>query len=132
MRGEHQWKQLERREEIRHKRSQTPVSELPESFFSIINPYLDRLKEFVRKVISFAEARGDLAPGQLTTDEVVDATLIDAYGDYLLNPTPGNIQAWLIRLATKQIANEIKQTQFEREHIAHIEEDVPETPPRKK
>jgi RNA polymerase sigma factor (sigma-70 family) len=130
LRGEPHWKQLERREQIRHMKSRTPISELPETFFEIVNPYVGRLKEFVSHVIGFAEARGDLARGQLTVDDVVDATLVDAYGEYLMNPTPGNIQAWLIRLATKQVAAEIKRTQFDRDRMVHIETKIPETPPR--
>ena len=46
-----------------------------------------------------------------------------------MNPTPGNIQAWLIRLATKQLAAEIRRTKFDRERTVHIEDDIPETPP---
>jgi RNA polymerase sigma factor (sigma-70 family) len=130
LRGEPHWKQSERRGQIRHSKSHTPVSELPESFFAIVNPYLSRLKEFVGHVIGFAESRGDLAKGQLTIDDVVDATLVDAYREYLMNPTPGNIQAWLIRLATKQIAAEIKRTRFDRDRTVHLEKKVPETPPR--
>jgi hypothetical protein len=57
LRGEPHWKQIERREEIRHMNSRTPISELPESFFDIVNPYVGRLKEFVSHVIGFAEAR---------------------------------------------------------------------------
>jgi RNA polymerase sigma factor (sigma-70 family) len=130
LRGEPHWKQLERRGQIHHMRSHTPVSEVSEAFFAVVNPYVSRLKEFVSHVIGFAEARGDLARGQLTVDDVVDETLLEAYGEFLRNPTPGNIQAWLIRLATKQVAAEIKRTKFDRDRTVHIEKKLPETPPR--
>jgi RNA polymerase sigma factor (sigma-70 family) len=90
---------------------------------------VDRLKQFVRHVLSFAEARGDLPRGALAPEDIVDATLVQAYSEFVLNPTPGNIQAWLIRLATKQLAAEIRRTKFDRERTVHIEEDIPETPP---
>lgn len=129
VRGEHFWKQFTRREEIRRQKSHTPPSELSETFFAVISPHLDRLKQFVRHVLSFAEARGDLPRGALAPEDIVDATLVQAYSEFVLNPTPGNIQAWLIRLATRQLAGEIKQAKFDREHTVHIEEDIPETPP---
>jgi hypothetical protein len=72
-------------------KSRTPISELPETFFEIVNPYVGRLKEFVSHVIGFAEARGDLARGQLTVDNVVDATLVDAYA---LKVQPVAISRW--------------------------------------
>ena len=130
LRGEPQWKQMERREQIRHNKGRTPISDIPETFFAVINPYLSRLKEFVGRVIDFAESRGDLVPGQLTVQDVVDATLVKAYSEYLMNPTPGNIQAWLIRLATKEVEAEIRQTYFDRNRTVHLETDIPETPPR--
>lgn len=130
VRAESQWKQVKRRDQLRYQRARIPASELSEVFFEVVNPYLNRLKEFVSHVIGFAEARGDLARGQLTLDDVVDAVLVEAYGEFLMNPTPGNVQAWLIRLATKQLAAEIRRTKFDRERNLHIETRVPETPPR--
>src|ERR1700680_213708 len=129
VRGEHFWKQFTRREEIRRQKSHTPPSELSETFFAVISPHLDRLEQFARHVLSFAEARGDLPPGALSPEDIVDATLVQAYREYVMNPTPGNIQAWLIRLATKQLAAEIRRTKFDRERTVHVEEDIPETPP---
>lgn len=130
LRAEHQWKQSERREEIRQKRSRTPVSELPESFFAVVNPFLNRLTEFVGHAIRFAEERGDLARGQLYPEEIVDDTLLEAYAEFVTNRMPGNIQAWLIRLSTKKLAAEIKHNKFDLERTVHIEKDIPETPPR--
>src|SRR5581483_7950903 len=106
-----------------------PVSEIPRSFFDIVNPYVDRLKEFVTRVMNFLEARGDLVQGQLTTDEVVDATLVNAYEEFRNNAMPRNVQGWLIRLATKQLATAVKRTQFERRRMVATEKDIPETPP---
>jgi len=130
LRVERQWKQMKRRDQIRYQKAQIPVSELSATFFDVVNPHLNPLKEFVSHVVGFAEIRGDLARGQLTPDDVVDTVLVEAYGEFLMHPTPGNIQAWLIRLATKQIATEVRRTKCDRERAVHIETHVPETPPR--
>ena len=130
LRGERQWKQIERRDQVRHNRSKIPASELSEVFFEVVKPHLNRLKEFATHVVGLAEDRGDLVPGQLTPDDLVDATLVEAYTEFLMNPTPGNLQTWLIRLATKQLAAEVERTRLDSQRAVHIETDIPETPPR--
>jgi RNA polymerase sigma factor (sigma-70 family) len=126
LRGEGKWKQLERREEIREKRSTTPSSELPETFYAIVQPYLRRLRRFVTDAIGFLTAKGDLPAGEVTSEDIVDAVIVEAYEQYTLDPTPGNIQAWLIRLATKQLARHVARFKKELPGAIESEEGSPE------
>jgi ATP-dependent Lon protease len=49
-----------------------------ERFFSSASQHLDRLYEFVRHQLAYFEAAGDLMPGELTPEDVVDAVLLRA------------------------------------------------------
>jgi hypothetical protein len=46
--------------------------------FSLLTPHLDRLREFLRDQIAYFESAGELVPGELTTQEVLDAVLLRA------------------------------------------------------
>lgn len=131
LRGEQWWKRFTRREKLRRQKIGAPAAEQSsqESFFSIVNPHVSKLNDFVRHVVAFAEARGDLVPGELTPEDVVDAALIEAYVEFVRNPIRGEIRSWLIRHATKVLEREIKRSNAERRRMVHIEEDIPETPP---
>jgi RNA polymerase sigma factor (sigma-70 family) len=100
-----------------------------EAFFSLASQHLSRVYEFVRHQLAYAESVGDLAPRELTPEEVVDAVMLRAYREFVKQPAKREIGNWLIQLAREQIQTEIKRRQSERETTVHIEEDIPETPP---
>jgi RNA polymerase sigma factor (sigma-70 family) len=79
-------------------------------------------------MIAYAEARSDLVSGELTADELVDATLLRAYREFVKDPARGEIKRWLIQLAADELAGKIKQSRWERKHTVYVEERVPETP----
>jgi ribosome-associated translation inhibitor RaiA len=81
MRGERLWKRLARREELRQRKNNAVPFGLPEaeSFFALDNPHLKAVDDFVGHEISYAEATGDLAPGELTAEDIVDAALLRAH-----------------------------------------------------
>ncbi|HYR44520.1 MAG TPA: sigma-70 family RNA polymerase sigma factor [Terriglobia bacterium] len=130
LRREH-WQRPARRQEIRQIKTQAASIEENEReiFFSLITPHLNRLNHFVRHVISYAEAMGDLMPGALAPQDVVDGALVRAYREFAKRRTIPDVKSWLIRLALDQLEAEV--TRLEREHAGwvSIEEDVPETPP---
>jgi RNA polymerase sigma factor (sigma-70 family) len=103
LRGEHR-KRPARRQEIPEAKTRAALSEeiKREAFFSLITPHLNRLYRFVRHVISYAEAMGDLIKDKLTPEEVVDGTLLRAYREFIKGRTPPDLKAWLIRLALDQ------------------------------
>jgi RNA polymerase sigma factor (sigma-70 family) len=100
-----------------------------EIFFSSASQYLNRLYEFVRHQLAYFESVGDLMPGELTAEDVVDAVLLRAYHEFIKEPARPEVGSWLTDLAKEQLRREIKRLKSERNRTVHIEEDIPETPP---
>ena len=57
-----------------------------ETFFSQIRRQLKGLYRFVRHQLAYFESVGDLLPGELTAEDVVDAVLLQAYRDFVKSP----------------------------------------------
>jgi RNA polymerase sigma factor (sigma-70 family) len=100
-----------------------------ETFFSQIRRQLKGLYRFVRHQLAYFESLGDLLPGELTAEDVVDAVLLRAYRDFVKKPGERDMKAWLMELAQERLVSEIKRLKSAREQTVHIEEDIPETPP---
>ncbi len=100
-----------------------------EEFFLQVGRHLNKLYEFVRHQLGYFESVGDLEPGELKPEDVVDAVLMRAYRAFVSNPPQSDVENRLIELATKQLQSEVKRRRAERKRAVHIEEDVPETPP---
>ncbi len=98
-------------------------------FFLHLRRHLRALYRFVRHELNYRENAGDLVPGELTAEDVVDAVVLRAYGAYVGNPKRRRSPAWLIRLASDHIESEAARLQALREDMKHLEEDIPETPP---
>jgi RNA polymerase sigma factor (sigma-70 family) len=131
LRGEHLWKQRARRDKLRQMKAAVVPLEQDnrEIFFSLASRQLKGLYQFVRHQLAYFESVGDLIPGELTPEEVVDAVLLRAYREFVKDPAERDIGSWLTELATKQLESEVKRLTSEREGTVHIEEDIPETPP---
>jgi RNA polymerase sigma factor (sigma-70 family) len=71
---------------------------------------------------------GGLPPGEITAEDVVDATLLQAYREFVKAPPRREIRSWLIGLAVERVDAEVMRSKSERAGV-HIEEDIPETPP---
>jgi len=98
-----------------------------DQFFKTIEPHLKSLNEFVRGEIEYQLATGDLKTEELTSEDVVDSVILQAFEEYQKNPPKLPLDRWLIMLAVKYIRNEIRWSQ--REEFVHLEEDIPEVPP---
>src|SRR5207302_3621852 len=77
LQGERLWKRLARRRDLHERKAQPqpPDEQDRKAFLKLIRPHLERLNDFVRHELEYVVANGDLAPGELTPDDVVDATL---------------------------------------------------------
>ena len=101
-----------------------------EMFFSLIGQHVKNLYHFVRHQLRYFEAVGDLMPGELTVDDVVDAVLLRAYREFVKHPPERKIRSWLIGLAREHLASEVKRLRTWRERTeARTEADIPDTPP---
>jgi RNA polymerase sigma factor (sigma-70 family) len=131
IRGEHLWKRLSKRNELREKKIAVPLEDETQrdAFFTLIHPYLDRLTEFARHAVSYAEARGDLPRDALKPEELVDETLLRAYNQFIKHPDVGSVGNWLVDMAGKQVEEEIKRFRRDAESAVHLEQHLPLTPP---
>ena len=101
-----------------------------ELFFWLISQHLKNLYHFVRHQIAYFQASGDLLPGELTAEEVVDAVILRAYRAFAKNPREGKIKAWLIQLAREHLQAEVKRWKSWRNRTpARTGTDIPDVPP---
>ena len=125
------YKRPARREELRRQKAEAvPAEERERELFSTLaEGHLKNLYNFVRREIAYHLATGDLPPGEITTEDVADATLLHAYGEFVKDPARREIRSWLIGLAAERVEAEVKRSKAERAGGVHLEEDIPETPP---
>lgn len=127
------YKRLARREELRRQKAEAvPAEERERELFSTLaERHLKNLYNFARREIAYYLATGDLLPGEITAEDVVDATLLQAYREFVKDPARREIRSWLIGLVVEKVEAEVKRSKAERAGSVHIEEDIPETPPVK-
>jgi len=125
------YKRPARREELRRQKAEAfPAEErVRELFSTIAERHLNNLYNLARREIAYYLAIGDLPPGEITAEDVVDAALLEAYNEFVKDPARREIRSWLIGLAVEKLEAEVKRSKAERAGAVHIEEDIPETPP---
>jgi len=125
------YKRLARREELRRQKAEAfPAEERERELFSTLaERHLKNLYNFARREIAYYLATGDLLPGEVTAEDLVDSTLLLAYREFVQDPARREIRNWLIGLAIENVDAEVKRSKAERAGRVHIEEDIPETPP---
>jgi DNA-directed RNA polymerase specialized sigma24 family protein len=80
-------------------------------------------------MVSYAEARGDLLPGELQAQDLVNSTLVEAHREFVNDPAHGDLGRWLINVAGRQLDAAVRRSKSERRRTAPLEQSVPETPP---
>lgn len=125
------YKRPARREELRRQKAEAfPAEERERELFSTLaERHLKNLYNFARREIAYYLATGDLLPGEITAEDVVDATLLQAYREFVKDPARREIRNWLIGLAVEKVEAEVERSKARRARSVHIEEDIPETPP---
>jgi len=68
-----------------------------------VNTSLPRLRRFVERELAFREVEGELAPGSIAPEEVLDEAVLSALGDGHDRPAKLAIEPWLYRLALHAI-----------------------------
>ena len=125
------YKRPARREGLRNMKAEAAAAEERERdlFSTIAERHLKHLYNFVRREIAYHLATGDLPPGEVTAENVVDAALLQAYPKFVKATAGQEIRSWLIGLAIEKVEAEVKRSKAWRAGSDHIEEDIPETPP---
>jgi RNA polymerase sigma factor (sigma-70 family) len=97
---------------------------------ALLGRHLRHVYHFVRHRLAELQALGDLRPGELSVEDVVDAVVIRAYQELAKNPDATRLRHRLIEWARQQIAADVKRVKaWRRRTPVHTEDDVPETPP---
>jgi RNA polymerase sigma-70 factor, ECF subfamily len=95
----------------------------------MINEHLSELSEYVRHALASMETGGELTRDELATEDVVDDVILRAYREFARKPEGQQVGNRLHQLAKERIRSEIRRRRWEREHLIHVEQDVPETSP---
>jgi RNA polymerase sigma factor (sigma-70 family) len=98
-----------------------PDTATSEDIRSYLNANLRRLRLFVEREISFRESSGDLEPGSLSWEEVVDEAVARALDEKIDKPDRITLEPWLYRLAIRALndfglrqANESEEVAIQR------------------
>ena len=125
------YKRPARREELRRQKAEAfPADGRERELFSTVaEHHLRNLYNFVRREIAHHLVTGDLPPREITAEDIVDATLLQAYREFVKGSARREVRSWLIGLAVEKVEAEVKRSKAERAGGVHIEEDIPEPPP---
>lgn len=87
----------------------------------IANEYLDYLRpllNFVRRRLRYLEALGDIAPGTIQPEDVVDSTFARAMAHTESGPPPSRTYPWLRKLARRVLAEEVERARRRRRAVS--------------
>lgn len=124
------YKRPARRQQLRRQQTEAlpAVQRRRELFFTLIEPHLEALYNFIRREIGYRVALGDLLPGEIDADDAVAAVVLRGAREFESDIEKPDIRAWLIRLALEHVEGEVEKLRRAREGSVHTEEDIPETP----
>jgi ribosomal subunit interface protein len=129
LRHSHLYKRPARRARLRREMAEAVPAEKRERelFSTLAERHLKNLYNFGRREIAYHLAAGDLLPGEITAEDVVDAALLQAYREFDKDRAQPEIRSWLIGLAAEKVESEIKRSKAERASGVRIDENIPET-----
>jgi RNA polymerase sigma factor (sigma-70 family) len=78
-----------------------PATATAEEIHSYVNANFRRLKLFVERELSFRESSGQLEPGALSQEEIVDEAVARALDEKMEKPDRLGLEAWLYRQAIR-------------------------------
>jgi RNA polymerase sigma factor (sigma-70 family) len=106
-----------------------------EEFFAQLSRYMNGLYRYARHVLRYYQALGDLPPGQIDVDDIVDTAVLGAYREFGKAGAggdlrkDGDLRKRLMRIARCYVQNEVGRMIARSEQTISKEEDVPETSP---
>jgi DNA-directed RNA polymerase specialized sigma24 family protein len=68
------------------------------TFFYILRPLLSHLREHARRELRLANLEGEIPPGELTLDDILDELLVRAYDRWGQRPADLPVDQWLLAL----------------------------------
>jgi DNA-directed RNA polymerase specialized sigma24 family protein len=107
----------------------SPQERTRQAFFALAVRQLPKLYRLIRPQLEAYETAGELMPGELSAEDVIDEVLLRAYSEFVRDPDKRRPGSRLERLAQERLESEVRRLGAERACSVHIEEDIPETPP---
>ncbi|HXG21045.1 MAG TPA: sigma-70 family RNA polymerase sigma factor [Methylomirabilota bacterium] len=129
LRREHLWKRPARREAIRlaTKLAAAPLQEAERALFrDLILANLKKLYNFIRREMAYYLTTGELLPGELQIEDVVDGVVLQAAQEFSQRPANLEVSRWLLKLALNYMEAKIRRLKEERAAMVSVEEDIPE------
>jgi RNA polymerase sigma factor (sigma-70 family) len=106
-----------------------------EEFFAQLNRYMNGLYRYARHLLRYYEALGDLPPGQIDVDDIVDTAVLGAYrelgkaGASRTLSKDEDLRKRLMRIARCYVQNEAGRMVARGEQTISKEEDVSQSSP---
>jgi RNA polymerase sigma factor (sigma-70 family) len=94
-----------------------------EDIRSYINANLSRLELYVERELYFREIGGQIAPGSITKEEIVDEAVMRALGDGGEKPERLALEPWLYRLAIRSL-DDLAARSGDDSRDVHLEESA--------
>jgi RNA polymerase sigma factor (sigma-70 family) len=110
---------------LRAELERTPAADI-ERFSEAVRPLLEPLARHVRREMALLRARGDLEGDFPAADDVVDETLVRAWQELGRHPQPGLGKGTLYRIASRVLADAVRQRRRERGRFVSLERRLPE------
>lgn len=93
-----------------------------EAFFAQISRYMNGLYRYARHLLNYYQDLGDLPPGQIEVEDIVDTAVLEAYRELGKAGADRDLKDRLMSAARRYVQRTLTVSK---------EEDVPETPPEK-
>jgi RNA polymerase sigma factor (sigma-70 family) len=116
LRREPLWKRRERRKAaaLAMKIKTVPLAERDrDALLDVLGDHLDTVYRFAAHEIAARLAAGDLFPGQVSADDVVDAVVLAAAQRFTDRPKDLPLDRWLMKLVLEQVECEVKRMREE-------------------
>ncbi len=102
------WQRPARRRQLRELvKGGDRTAEQQALFRDLIKSHLKGLYNFVRREIAYLTASGELLPGQVTPDDVVDDVVVRAYAQQSQQPASLALEHWLRKLALEVLDEQV-------------------------
>ena len=111
--------------------TRSPEQRDREVFFARLSRYMNGLYRYARHLLRYYQQLGDLPPGQIDVDDIVDTAVLGAFREFGKGGADRDLRSRLMRHARRYVQNEIGRIRASSELTISKEEDVPETPPEK-
>ncbi|WP_116610441.1 RNA polymerase subunit sigma-28 [Paraburkholderia unamae] len=123
LRHEDAWRRKERRVGLRQlKAALAEQTDAGSALFGeFVRPLLAPLQRFVQREIAYLQARGDLAAGDPTVDDIVDEALARACERQAERPRRLEPLQWLYQIALERLADEVAHRQSEEGQCISLE-----------